>query len=1001
MMNVIDPHHNTFIRLFAAFLFASTLSWIPGIAQVPISGVISQNTTLTKNNNPYIVVEDVIVSEGVTLTIEPGTIIEFQPFRKLTVQGTLIAHGTKQDSIFFIVFNKPNNSPWLGLVFDNSQTSVDSSGNYISGTVLSNASISDASNAITLKGKSGILIENSLIQKCDDGIYLNDAENTIIRECRISQTGLGIFISSGSTAWYNRIENNVISDNYLYGFLINNCNSKVQHNQFIHNRVEKNYIGVYIGNEGFPDIGNNSICNNIISNNIFEGARIQQDSTVFLGNFVNNNHIGLTLKLTEGSLVSRNVFSNNESYAIQITDSASNNRILQNNISRNGGGIFLSSESDKQALFNTFLNNTIYLNHGTSFLIESSPQGPIHYNNFYLNGDTNSFVNRTVHLIEAENNWWGTESTALIDSMIYDVLDDPLLGLVRYQQSLGQTDTIAPIMPPRNVVKKQAGGDVLVSWDPVMAADLAGYYVYFGNFNGYTFTYKVIAGNVTSLILPSHSVFDSIAVSAFDFGSDGMDDQVEGHESEYVFASLSPYAGPDTTICINSPVSLDKATAFNYEFIKWTSSGDGSFSGSHVLKTIYNPGTLDYQNGQVTLTLNISGAGFNLLDQVIIKFSEPPMAFAGNDSFVLSDSIYTTSYAISDNQGGIKWETSGDGTFDNDSILVTSYKPGLLDISNGSFILTLHSSSSCGSASDEVVLTVLPSYSVKGRVHAGNQLAGGSRLQLFSVKEDIVSEERSNITTSDGVFSINHLISGDYYIYVIPDEIAFGEFAPTYYCDRLHWNDAYKLAVAENTYDIDINLQKISMILPPGEGVIGGHCMATGSAGSQCGDIIVLLYDKTAKYLLGWVQLDETGAFHFADLPFGDYQLVGEKAGYKRLFSQVISLTPEHPEVTDAQLHIEPFKISFFIPSAYPGLNGRIRAFPMPVKDFVYFENIPAPGLYTITITSSDGKNNTSSVICKSGEPAMMDFSSIPTGLYLLRLYSGDVFLQTIKIIKL
>jgi hypothetical protein len=58
-------------------------------------------------------------------------------------------------------------------------------------------------------------------------------------------------------------------------------------------------------------------------------------------------------------------------------------------------------------------------------------------------------------------------------------------------------------------VKRQAGNDVIVSWDPVEVSDLAGYNVHFGDYDGMNFTQKLDAGDVTTFILPSFSVFDS------------------------------------------------------------------------------------------------------------------------------------------------------------------------------------------------------------------------------------------------------------------------------------------------------------------------------------------------------------------------------------------------------------------------------------------------------------------------------------------------------------
>ncbi len=71
-------------------------------AQTNVSGGIYTNTTWTLANSPYIVVDTVVVFPGVTLTIEPGTIIKFASNKRLEIrQSYLIAEGTVTDSITF------------------------------------------------------------------------------------------------------------------------------------------------------------------------------------------------------------------------------------------------------------------------------------------------------------------------------------------------------------------------------------------------------------------------------------------------------------------------------------------------------------------------------------------------------------------------------------------------------------------------------------------------------------------------------------------------------------------------------------------------------------------------------------------------------------------------------------------------------------------------------------------------------------------------------------
>ena len=985
--------------VYAACFLLALLSVFRSSGQVFVGGDILVNTTYSKANNPYIVVQNLTVSPGITLTIEPGTELRFSSNTSLTVKGVLVAQGTAADSIRLILSEQiPNQSLWNGLVFDNAHTLLDSQGNYISGTVVSYASFFNSNYSITLAGLSGILVEHCLLRRSAYGIYINNAEYNLVRNCRITQTGYGVFIPSGFSARFNTFSDNDISGNFSIGFLINNGNSRIQHNTITGNRFSSNYIGLYIGNDGLLDKGYNEITSNIINTNTLEGIRIYQDSTFFSKNLVIGNGTGLNLHHSKWTEVNSNVFSGNTNWACLVSDSSSLNIFENNSISLNGGGIKITSEGDQQALNNSFLHNSLYSN-DSSFLIQSAPQGAVHYNNIYDNGILNSFLNYSRGLIHAENNWWGTPSEPQIDSIIFDQLDKPDLGLVQYKTPLLNSDPQAPIMAPRNVVKRQVGQDVLVTWDPVVVSDLKGYNVYYGKFNGFSFASRLEAGNTNSLLLPHKSVFDSVAASAVDMEADGILDFTEGHESAFVFALLSPYAGPDTTICINTPLYLDKSTAYNYESIYWTTSGDGTFMGAHSIHPTYTPGLQDYAQQQVTLTVLVSGTGFSLSDQVNIHFRQYPVVNAGNDTLI-SDTVFITSRAQAENISRLRWLTSGDGYFLNDTLLIATYIPGTADKSLGSVVLTLNTESVCGEVVKMFTLGIQQSFSLSGKVHAGSQLAQGSVLSLFSILDGKVKPMRSTLTSPDGLFTFGRVGKGNYYIHVVPDKFLSPGYAPTYYYSNLHWADAYNLPVNLDTYDLDVNLIRLPQTLPQGEGFISGNCYAPVGGGENCGNIAVFLYDKTGKYLLDWAWVSGDGLFSLSSLPFGEYLLIGEKAGYARFFSEVISLTPSQPQLTNVILQIESAKISFILPSSTTPPLPAISIYPNPANDWLYFENLPHEGKYSVKLISSCGKIFHQMVTEKTGSAAALNISFLPAGLYLLDIRDGDLSLQKLKLIK-
>jgi len=81
----------------------------PTPATGPISSTVTVQSDITADttwtaDNLYVVVGRVTVDAGVTLTIEPGTVVKFQQQTykgKLTVNGVLLAQGTADDRIIF------------------------------------------------------------------------------------------------------------------------------------------------------------------------------------------------------------------------------------------------------------------------------------------------------------------------------------------------------------------------------------------------------------------------------------------------------------------------------------------------------------------------------------------------------------------------------------------------------------------------------------------------------------------------------------------------------------------------------------------------------------------------------------------------------------------------------------------------------------------------------------------------------------------------------------
>ncbi|NOY73061.1 MAG: S8 family serine peptidase [Gammaproteobacteria bacterium] len=109
--------------------------------------------------------EDITINSGVTLTILPGTTVNFDAGKKLTVNGKLVANGTSANRITF----KAISGAWNGIKFFNADNA----------SSLDYCKIQNTTRAIHIDN-SDVTIESNEIDNCSDyGIYIYNAEPTI------------------------------------------------------------------------------------------------------------------------------------------------------------------------------------------------------------------------------------------------------------------------------------------------------------------------------------------------------------------------------------------------------------------------------------------------------------------------------------------------------------------------------------------------------------------------------------------------------------------------------------------------------------------------------------------------------------------------------------------------------------------------------------------------------------------------------------------------------
>ncbi|OQY58715.1 MAG: hypothetical protein B6245_10460 [Desulfobacteraceae bacterium 4572_88] len=177
-----------------------------------VGGIIEADTKWTAAESPYNVVGNILVSENVTLEIEPGTVIRFgiPPLPTgyyIQVDGTLRAEGSEGQPILFTAEN--SESPWGCIAFmDKSRdwNEITSKGSVLDHCVIEYAGNNQEA-AIVCISAAPMISNNIIRQSLSNGIRTLGGSQKIVGNL-IHHTVRGMHISCER----GRIENNYITE---------------------------------------------------------------------------------------------------------------------------------------------------------------------------------------------------------------------------------------------------------------------------------------------------------------------------------------------------------------------------------------------------------------------------------------------------------------------------------------------------------------------------------------------------------------------------------------------------------------------------------------------------------------------------------------------------------------------------------------------------------------------------------------------------------------------
>ena len=430
----------------------------------------------------------------------------------------------------------------------------------------------------------------------------------------------------------------------------------------------------------------------------------------------------------------------------------------------------------------------------------------------------------------------------------------------------------------------------------------------------------------------------------------------------------------------------------------WSISDSTTYSDSsfvHTFNTSLGSATVCLSIGTNSGCSSTKCMDINLTDTVPYNYCKANFSYgiardSISESIVSRYIVYFTNLSYS--SGAIDYQqwSFGDGTYseENNPTHIYSFAHDTTILVS----LYIHSNTGCTDSTTQSIYIpgIQNLYSMSGVVEGKNELLPQGIIVLYKKSESgIYLLQDANIVNNGG-FNFTQLNSGKYILYAIPDIYAASRYYPTYYVNKLHWEDANLIDLNSNIGGLSLKMVSIRS-RDKGTGKISGTIIGSAekstSNGSNVNSLLsgistqVDLYSPSGE-ILAMCMTDNNNNFSFDELPFGTYVLKIELLNLTDN-ATTVTLSPDMPEVNNIQLH----------PENTTGISEIKQQAELIIRNIdennIAFR-INQSGKYHISIVSLSGRIiKGGNITVESNTDNIISVGSIPKGIYILKAQSN------------